>query len=401
MERVLETAAQDRTPPGGDPRIEDDYLTVTMLAAGLAGILDRRARAGRQHGGADGLLPPSWRVGSARLWWRCQQHGVEPPADDLELLALCTRPFAAWPVSLTLSAADMQSCLLTAGELSAFAEQGARLAASDVEAEWIENRVYQALRAAASANGGDDDEAAGQVYAVLRRLLIDQAVLADLEIRKWERQFPRADSSGQTYVHRLISEAYVPRPAAGAQTWLRCPGCGNPLPDRHAACGTRGCRGGSPDTVSVTTLAAIYEQHRATRRFIHDPGLVEARILDGLAARKGLAGRIRITPYPGLDTLDILVEFLVPGRGGPAVAETWGADAKDQGSARLLGRGFSWPDSMPCDRRFLVLPEHRSALPGYAADLTAELGGRVTGVEIEGERRFLSMVADRARRLAQ
>ena len=44
-------------------RIDDDYLTVTMLAAGLAGILRRRSRAGRGAGrDSDGLLPAAWRV---------------------------------------------------------------------------------------------------------------------------------------------------------------------------------------------------------------------------------------------------------------------------------------------------------------------------------------------------
>jgi len=145
----------------------------------------------------------------------------------------------------------------------------------------------------------------------------------------------------------------------------------------------------------------IYEQHRATRRFIHDPGLVEARILDALAAQKDLADRVRIIPYPGLDTLDILIEFLTLEDGREVVAETWGADAKDQDSARLLGRAFTWPESMDCQRRFLVLPEHRLAQPGYAADLIAELDGRVNGVEVVGERRLVSMVAAKARDLAR
>ena len=84
---------------------------------------------------------------------------------------------------------------------------------------------------------------------------------------------------------------------------------------------------------------------------------------------------------PGLDTLDILVEFLSTGDGESMVEETWGADAKDQASARLLGRAFTWPAGEPeCSQRFLVLPEHRADEPGYVADLTAELEGRVSGV---------------------
>ena len=83
------------------------------------------------------------------------------------------------------------------------------------------------------------------------------------------------------------------------------------------------------------------------------------------------------------------------------MAETWGADAKDQESARLLGKAFSWPGSIDCDRRFLVLPAHRAAQPGYAGDLIAELDGRVPGVEVVDEKRLISMVAAAARRLAR
>jgi REase associating with pPIWI_RE/pPIWI_RE three-gene island domain Y len=385
--------------PQAVSRVDDDYLTVTMLAAGLAGIFGRRARGGGSR--SDGLLPEAWRMAFARLWWRCQEQDVSPLDSDLDLLALCTQPFAVWPVLLSLSESDMQNCLIADEELSVFAEQGARVAVADLEAEWTENRVYQALRTAASSNGGGDDKEVEQVYAVLRRRLIDHPVLADLELKQWEREIGATDGSGQTYLQRLVNAAYVPRPASGGQQFLCCPGCRNTVPGQHSLCGTPGCPGGPAEIASVTTLAVIYEQHRATRRFIHDPGLVEARILDALAARKDLVGRVRVTPYPGLDTLDILIEFFVTEGGRDVVAETWGADAKDQDSARLLGWSFTWPESMCCQRRFLVLPEHRMAQPGYAADLNAELDGRVTGVEVVGENRLVSMVAARARGLAR
>lgn len=383
------------------PRVDDDYLTVAMLAAGLAGIFARRSGAGQSHASSDGLLPAAWRVAFTRLWWRCHGQGIPAPDGDLDLLALCGQPFAAWPVMLSLSAQDMQSCLLSGEELSAFGEQGARMAAADVEAEWTENRIYRALRAAAAVNGGEDGAEVERVYAVLRRQLIDHPVLTDRDLKRWEGEFPRTDGSGQTLVKRLVDEAYVPRPVSGVQQYLRCPGCRNTVPARHAACGTPGCPAGSAETVSVSAIAAIYEQHRATRRFIHDPGLVEARILDTLAGRKEFTGRIRVTPYPRLDTLDILVEFLATESGRVVVAETWGADAKDQESARLLGRVFRWPDSIACHRRFLVLPVHRMAQPGYVADLVAELDGRVDNVEVVGEKQLITMIAARVRRLAR
>jgi hypothetical protein len=401
MVLAVEDAPQEGGPVRAGPRVDDDYLTVTMLAAGLAGILARRSGAGQGGRRSDGLLPAAWRSGYARLWWRCQEHGVSAPDSDLDLLAWCTRPFAAWPVALSLSAQDLQSCLVVGEELSGFAEQGARMAGADVEAEWTENRVYQALRTAALASGGDDDAEVERVYAVLRRRLIDYPVVTDLELKKWEREFARTDGSDQTYVRRLVDEAYVSRPAPSTYRYFRCPDCRNTVPDLGASCGTPGCPARTAEAVTARALAVVYEQHRATRRFIHDPGLVEARLLDALTGNQELVGRVRVTAYPGIDALDILIEFLKDDGGHGAVAETWGADAKDQESARLLGKAFSWPSSLPCDRRFLVLPGHRAAQTGYVGDLTAELDGRVGGIEVVAEKRLLSMVTAAARRLAR
>jgi hypothetical protein len=401
MDLAVDDAPRDGGPVRAGPRVDDDYLTVTMLAAGLAGILARRPGAGQGSRPADGLLPAAWRAGYARLWWRCQGQGVSAPDSDLELLAWCARPFAAWPVGLSLSAQDLQSCLVVGEELSGFAEQGARMAGADVEAEWTENRVYQALRTAALASGGDDDAEVERVYAVLRRRLIDHPMVTDLEVKQWEREFALADGSGQTYVRRLVDEAYVPRPAPGIYRYFRCPDCRNTVSDAGASCGTPGCPAGAAEAVSARTLAVLYEQHRATRRFFHDPGLVEARLFDALAGNPDLAGCVRVTAYPGIDALDVLVEFLKNDDGRVAVTETWGADAKDQESARLLGKAFSWPGSLRCDRRFLVLPEHRASQTGYMGDLIAELDGRVGGIEVVSEKRLLSMVTVAARRLAR
>ena len=367
-------------------------------------MLSRRrlAVAGQRAGTGDGLLPPAWRLGFSRLWWRCQSQGVQPFESDLDLLAMCAHLLTAWPMSLSLSDEDLQSCLLVDGELSALAEQGARLAGADVEAEWIENRVYEALLRAAAVNGGDDDRKVERIYAVLRRLIIDHPVLTDRELSRWEREFRCVDSSGQTYVRRLAEVAYVPRPAQGKQQYLRCTGCKNTLPDPGAACGTSGCAAGTAEQVATNPLAVLYEQHRATRRFVHDPGLVENRIFDTLASDGKLGGKVRLTAYPGLDALDLLIEFLgTSDDGRPIVVQTWGVDAKDQVSARLLGRGFTWPDSIRCDRRFLALPMHRARHPGYVGDLTAELEGRVHGVEVVDEERLTAMVKATAREVTR
>jgi hypothetical protein len=406
---AVEQAAADEddantAPPVGAAHIEDDYLTVTLLSAGLAGMLSRRrlAAAGQHTGPGDGLLPPAWRLGFSRLWWRCLMEGVPPFESDLDLLAMCAHPLVAWPVPLSLSDEDLQSSLLADGELSPLAEQGARLAGADVEAEWIENRVYEALRRVAEVNGGDDDRAVERIYAVLRRRIIDHPVLTDRELSRWEREFRCVDSSGQTYVRRLVEVAYVLRPAQGKQQYLRCTGCKNTIPDRGAACGTAGCTATTAEQETANPLAVLFEQHRATRRFVHDPGLVENRIFDALVGDATLDGRVRLTAYPGVDALDLLIEFLgTSDDGHPVVGRTWGVDAKDQVSARLLGRSFTWPDSIRCDRRFLALPMHRARHPGYVGDLTAELEGRVDGVEVVDEERLTRMVKATAREVAR
>lgn len=382
-------------------RADDDYLTVTMVSAGLASLLARRQQVG-QGDRNDGLLPAPWRIAFTRIWWRCQEQGVPAPESDLELLTWCTHPMITWRVSLALSEQDLQNCLVFGEELSGFAEQGARLAVTDVEAEWREQRVYHALRTAATANGGDDDEEVSRIYAVLRRRLIDHPVLTDREVKRWEREYPRADASGQTHIQRLIHEGYVSRSVTGTHEYRRCPDCRNTVLHESTLCQTAGCPAGKPETIAVQALAVVYDQHRATRRFIHDPGLVEARIMDALTTEAERLGHLRVTPYPNLDTLDILIEFLIiDAEGREKVTQTWGVDAKDQQSARLLGRGFAWPASIHCDRRFLAIPMHRKILPGYVDDLVAELDGRVTNVEVVDEQKLLSMVKATARGLTR
>ena len=44
-----------------------------------------------------------------------------------------------------------------------------------------------------------------------------------------------------------------------------------------------------------------------------------------------------------------------------------------------------------------MLPAHRAEEPGYIADLTGEMEGRVTGVQVVSEKKFLTLVANRSR----
>lgn len=382
------------------PSLPGDYLIVALLSSGLAEILNRRQGASRGETNRDGLLPAAWRMGFSRLWLKCLAHGHLPDWSDLDLMALCGRPLRTWPVPLDLSAADLQHPLVADHHLSPFAEQAARFAGRDVEANWTEHLVYRQLIDAASANGRTESER-DETYAYLRRFLIDHAVVDDVQVLALEHRFGARDDSGQTYVRKLIQAAYDERPATGRQRFQLCARCGNVVTGRRASCGTAGCeKGTSRRTVYLNPLAVVYEQNRATRRYIHDPGQVEARILDALGS-EDLTRRIRVTPYPRLDMLDVLVEFLDQGSPEPRVVETWGIDAKDQVSARLLGESFTWPSDARCDRRILALPTHRSRDPEYEADLRAALEGRAYRVDIVAEDRLLREVRKRAKELSR
>jgi hypothetical protein len=365
----LDTQALETSP------LREDYLTITLLSGGLAEILRRRARARSGEANTDGVLPAAWRIGFARLWLRHAESGELPGWSDLDLMALCGRPMTTWPVALDLSEADLKRQLLDGGRLSDFAEQGARFAGPDIEANWTEHHIYENLVQAASANGRTSIETY-EAYACLRRFLIDHAVLDDIRVSALGRRFGARDNSGQTYVLKLIQAAYDERPTTSSQRFQLCSRC-----------------------VDLAPLAVIYEQNRATRRYIHDPGLVEARILDTLSESK-LSGKIRVTPYPALDQLDVLIEFLDRGSLEPRVVETWGVDAKDQVSAHLLGQTFAWTTDIECDRRILALPMHRSRQPGYVADLSTTLEGRVRGVDVIDEDRLVREVSERVSELA-
>ena len=62
MELAVEDAQRQAGPLRPGPHADDDYLTVTMLAAGLAGILAQRSGAGQGGRRSDGLLPTAWRA---------------------------------------------------------------------------------------------------------------------------------------------------------------------------------------------------------------------------------------------------------------------------------------------------------------------------------------------------
>ncbi|MFI0405526.1 hypothetical protein [Actinomadura sp. 3N508] len=380
-------------------RQEDgDYVTVMLLAAGLARIRDDRRRmdAGEyltRTSAEQGLLAVPWRSGMTRLWWRFRTEKKDPPRNDLALFELCRTPFNEWPIRLRLSVADLEQSLLDDDELTPMAEQAARLSVRDVEAELVENHVFRELMLVADMNAKDEDDVQAN-YCELRRLLIDMPVLTETQVRRLVCRFPKRGSNGQPIVQRFVQVAYVRRAAQGPVTIGVCDGCGNPIQQGVDDCGTAGCSG-SRTSLNVEAVGGYYVQHRATRRFFHDPGLVEARVLDRLADVQA-EGAINVEAWPGLDAYDIRVSFL----SGSDVVEVWGADAKDQVSPGLLGLGFTWRPDPPCDRRFLVLPKHRADQPGYVADLTTELQGRVSGVSVVSEDTFVARVTAKAGEVA-
>ncbi|MEU1193809.1 hypothetical protein [Streptomyces sp. NPDC005859] len=380
-----------------DPRTaQDDYLLVELLCAALAKIRLERQRAGVQARGTDGSgpLPRAWRDARGRLWWKAQSLGLEGPGNDLELFDWCRRPLGSWPVLLSLTEGDLEAVLLEGDALSEFAEQAADLIQhADVEAELVQNQVFAALMLCARMNGKDDD-AVQRVYCRLRRLLIDHPVLSDREVQALAREFPAADSDHDSFLAKFVRIAYVHHPvqAPGKVRLRRCADCRNPVDDGAIGCGAPGCTGG-PEGYEVACLGAYWTQHRATRQFFHDPGLLEGRLLDHLGELTD--GTLHVEDWPCLDAWDMALTFKAQEAG--AESERWAVDAKDCSSPALLARGFRCDPRVPARRRIIVIPMHRLRTPGYRTDLERELQGRVSGVEVLDEKTFLRQATVRAR----
>lgn len=292
-----------------------------------------------------------------------------------------------WPVRLDLSEEDLAQCLLVGDELSEFSEQAAALAGkADVEAELVENQVFAQLLATAQANGRTEQEAQA-AYVALRLLHVRKPVLSDLEVLRYAQRMPAAGANGEPHFKELIRMAYRFQRSPGGAVVRVCAACGNPMPGVEAACAVLGCQGRAVQQ-RVRTLEGYWVQHRATRRFHHDSGLVEARIFDAVA---GLPKElVRLEEYPGLDAWDGAVWLRRPGTDSE---ECWLFDAKDCVSATLLGRQFTCDRRLPAARRFLVVAQHRST-PAYFADLRRELDGRTSGVTLVDEDTFIRRVTE-------
>ncbi len=364
-------------PERGAAVWEDDYILLALLSHGLVEMKRRLASLGEPRHSLsraerrDTGLPGAWQEAVTRLWWRFFWAGLEPPRNDYAVLELCRVPLGRWPLRMTLSSADADVCLLDDDEPSEFAEEAVRGAWGDPEAHIAEQRVHQALLLVAEANAREGRDT-WRIYVRMRRLVIERPVISDLEVRALQQELPAGPTAGEPYVMDFVRTAYERRPAENGVTLTVCAQCGIPLPpgggSRSHSCGTPNCDT-SPKILHLPTLGFHWVLHRGARRFVHDPGVFELRVYEKVRAL-GLEPEL----WLGTDQPDALdVSFRVP-RGKRS--ELWGTDEKDWASPVLLARSFKWPIEPECDRRFLVVPEHRAQVPGYLTDLRTELAGR-------------------------
>ncbi|QZY15141.1 hypothetical protein [Streptomyces decoyicus] len=375
------------------PDLSDDYMTLQLLAAGLARIqlTQQGALWSTPSPVSDPLgLPAAWNAGVTRLWWRALERGQSELISHLDVFRWCRLPLGEWPLPLQITTSDVDLLLVEDGRPSAFADQAARLVlAKDPEAELVENRCYELLITTAERNASREEEVQ-QNYVYLRGFLIANPLATDLQLHELIRRFRAKDSNGQPWVKQWFLQAYQSRPSAGAVRMKVCGGCGNPLARYRPPCGTPGCVG-QPAMRTLETMSEYYVQRRAVRRFFHDPGLSEQRILDAVMPVLGN----RLHAWWGMDAVDAAIDFDGTGRMG--AGEWWAADVKDHASAALLGRSFRWDPRADARRRFLVLAQHRFERPGYVDDLVREMEGRVRGVEVVSEASFIESVCARAR----
>lgn len=372
--------------------LSDDYMTVQLLAAGLARIqLDQQGALWSTPSPSVETvgLPPAWNAGVNRLWWRALESGATQLPTHMDVFSWCTRPLGQWPLALGITDSDRGLLLVEDGRPSAFADEAARLAmAKDAEAELVENRSFELLMSTADRNA-DREEKVQENYVELRGFLVDKAVASDLDLAALLRRFPAKNTHGQPWVKEWFLHAYQHRPAPGTTVLDVCDSCDNPLPSRHGHCGTPGCDGAATRRV-VEAMSELYVQRRAVRRFFHDPGLAERRVFDAVRPVLGE----RMYPWWGMDAVDVAVDFDGTGRMGEG--EWWAADVKDHASGALLGKHFRWDRRAEARRRFLVIAQHRFETRGYVDDLKDAMDGRVHGVEVVGEDAFIAAVLRRA-----
>ncbi|MFI1649797.1 hypothetical protein ACH4XT_23025 [Streptomyces avidinii] len=378
------------------PDLADDYMTLELLAAGLAGIQVNQQKAlwSSPQPSADPMgFPSAWTAGVRRLLWRALEDGCRELTSHADVFRWCRVPLKGWPLALRVAQSDFELLLIENGRPSAFTEQAARLLLSkDPEAELVENRCYELMITVADRNGQTEHEVQDN-YVRLRGFLTKYAVASDIDLLGLIRTFPAKDANGQPWVKRWFTECYRALPANGVIVLSLCDGCGNLLTDR-CGCGTPGCTG-EPVVRTVETMSEYFVQNRAVRRFFHDPGLAEQRIFAALEPAFGE----RLHLWWGMDAVDAAIDFENTGKMG--VGEWWAADVKDHASATLLGRSFRWNPRAASQRRILVIAQHRFEQPGYVDDLATSLQGRVQGVEIMSEVAFVAAALARDGRRSQ
>ncbi|WP_280721686.1 hypothetical protein [Kitasatospora sp. MAA4] len=372
--------------------LADDYATIQLLAAGLARIRINQQRAlwsTPESAGTAVGLPAAWNAGVTRLLWRLLESGHRTMPSHAEVLRWCQLPLAQWPVQLHLAPSDGGLLLIEDGQPSAFTDEAARIVLSkDPEAELVEQGAFELLMTVADRNTGNPQD----TYVYLRGFLVDHAIATDLDLLDLIRRFPARDAHGVPWAKQWFTHSYRPVATDGTHTFVVCNECGNPLAE-GTTCGTPGCAC-SPALRTVKAITECFVQHRAVRRFHHDPGLCEMRVF---AALEPVLGE-RLHRWWGMDAVDAAVDF--DGTGTMGTGLWWAADVKDHASASMLGGNFRWDARANAARRFLVVAQHQAERPDYMDDLATAIEGRAKGVEIISEDAFIEAVLahERARR---
>ncbi|MGJ5982058.1 hypothetical protein ACSCB3_33685 [Streptomyces scabiei] len=193
------------------PDLADDYMTLELLAAGLAGIQANQQKAlwsSAQPSVDPTGFPPAWKAGVTRLLWRALEDGCREVTSHADVFRWCRVPLGQWPLALCVAQSDSELLLIENGRPSAFAEQAARLLLSkDPEAELVENRCYELMIAVADRNGETEQEVQNN-YVQLRGFLTKHAVASDIDLLGLLRAFPAKDTNGQPWVKHWFSQCY-------------------------------------------------------------------------------------------------------------------------------------------------------------------------------------------------
>lgn len=361
---IQESVRQVYAPPLPD-------VLLPLIARGLT-LLARQCEAGKP---LHTPFPHDWQRSLNLLAAECFQRGIDPPGHSQALIAWCKHPLHTWPVRFELPTHLLEEALLDA------ADQPTRLCreladlvkGGDAEREFCESLLGK-IRHMAQVRQQQ------QAYVALRRLLIEHAVLSQMEV------IAAANSTKLSLFGTDLHELYERVPAAAiidGQVHL-CGHCGWTLIQRDGRwlCGgeycavltqnfTRGTR-----TLAMPTVGELLRVRRAIRDYIVAPGQAEVQLFQALE-QLGIPAEL----WPGYDAYDLRI----PLGGG----EIWGVDVKDWTYAHLLARRLDpLPQEEPWSytQGFYAIPDTRTDQnPTYLSFLQAASIGKPFQVVTMGD----------------